>query len=311
MDITSVFSSIGMMGIIVCFGVLIGMKLKITNDAKQLLVTIIVNVALPAIILNGVFNTEIDDALLGNIMLIFLISIIVNTIGFSLGWFTGRLFGFYSLEAKKLGVLAGLGNSGFIGIPLCAQLFGPMGGLLAAIFDAGLDVVVFSFIVLILQQGKDFSFRNFKALLNIPFFAIITGLSIAVIGFDPPVVAKNLAAFLSSLAAPLAMIYIGLLIPEFFRKKKKIRVKFVSVSLVMKLLVFPLVMIMIIQMLPLDDMMKQVTFVLVAMPTIMLAPVLLARYANDEDAGVMATIYSTIFSLGTIPLILYVANAMM
>lgn len=307
-DISSVFISISMMGIIVFFGMLIGRKVKVTNEAKQLLVVIIVNVALPAIIFNGIFNTEIDDDLFGNIMVIFLISLGVNAIGFLLSWFTGRLFGLQSMEARKLGVLAGLGNSGFIGIPLCAQLFGPVGGLLAAIFDAGLDVVVFSFVIMMLQQDKGFSFRNFKALINIPFIAIITGLTIAMVGYDPPVIAKNLASFLSSIAAPLAMIYIGLLIPEFFRKKKKIPVKFVSISLVMKLLVFPLIMIAILQALPLDTIMKEVTFVLVAMPTIMLAPVLLSRYANDEDLGVMTTIYSTIFSLGTIPLILYIAS---
>ncbi len=309
MDITSVFTSISMMGIIVFFGALLGRKLTITDEAKQLLVGIIVNIAIPAIILNGVFNTDIDEALLGNILLIFFLSICINIFGFTSGWFAGRLVGLMSNDARKMGVLAGLGNSGFIGIPLCAELFGPMGGLLAAIFDAGLDVVVFSFVVIMLQQGEGFSINRLKALLNIPFFAIIIGLTIATVGLEPPVIAKNLAGFLSSLAAPLAMIYIGLLIPEFFGKKKKVRTQIVSVSLFVKLLILPLVMIPIIKWLPIDEMIKQVTYVLVTMPTIMMAPVILARYAEDEEAGVMATIYSTIASLATIPFVLYIAHS--
>ncbi|NEU30889.1 auxin efflux carrier [bacterium LRH843] len=308
MDITSVFTSIGMMGIVVCFGVLIGRKLEITQEAKQLLMMIIVNVAVPAIILNGVFNTDITDALLGNMIAIFFISIALNltALGLCLGF--AYLLGFRSIEAKKFAILAGLGNSGFIGIPLCAQLFGPIGGLLAAIFDAGLDVVVFSIVIMMLQHGKGFSIRNFKALINIPFCAIIIGLTIAMVGFEPPTIAKNLASFLSSTAAPLAMIYIGLLIPDFFRKRKKIPLKFLSNALVMKLLIFPLIMIAIFHSLPLTVLIKEVLFVLVAMPTVMLAPVLLSRYANDEDTGVMTTVYSTLFSLLTIPIILYIAS---
>lgn len=313
MDISSVFTSITMMGIIVLFGALVGSRITITNEAKQLLVAIIVNIALPAIILNGVFNTEIDDRLLQNILLIFLLSVFINIIGFTTGWFSGRLLGFSSSDAKSIGVIAGLGNSGFIGIPLCAELFGPIGGLLAAIFDAGLDVVVFSFVILMLQQEQRFSIKRFKTLLNIPFIAIVTGLTIAIIGLEPPVIAKNLAGFLSSLAAPLAMIYIGLLIPEFFRKERKVRFKFVSISLVYKLFIFPLVMIPIIKILPIDTMIQQVCYVLVTMPTIMLAPVILAKYSkNDqaEDVGAIATIYSTVLSLATIPFILYIANSL-
>ena len=71
------------------------------------------------------------------------------------------LFGFRSLKARKMAILAGIGNTGFIGIPLCAQIFGPTGGLLAAIFDAGLDVVVFTLVIMFLQQGEKFiSFAN-------------------------------------------------------------------------------------------------------------------------------------------------------
>lgn len=308
MDITSVITSISMMGIIVLLGALVGRRLSITDEAKQLLMMIIINLAVPAIIFNGIFSTEIDDALLGSIITIFCISVVVNILGIVFGLVAARLTGFKSMEAKKIAVLAGLGNSGFIGIPLCAQLFGPVGGLLAAIFDAGLDVVVFSVVIMMLQQGAGFSIRQFKSLINVPFIAIITGIIVAIIGVEPPIIIKDLAAFLSSIAAPLAMIYIGILIPDFLREKKKTPFKFISVSLVVKLIIFPLAMIAVIQLFPLDEIMKKVIFVLVAMPTIMMAPVLLSRYANDEDAGVMTTIYSTILSLITIPVIVYISN---
>ncbi|MCM3713800.1 AEC family transporter [Halalkalibacter oceani] len=309
MDITIILTSISLMAIIILIGVLIGSRLAVTLEAKQLLMTIIVNVAVPAIIFNGIFNTEITNELLADMLTIFLLSVSLNTIGILLGWGAAYLFGFRSLEAKKLAVLAGIGNTGFIGIPLCAQIFGPVGGLLAAIFDSALDVVTFSLVIMLLQQGRVFSFRQLKALVNIPFIAIMIGLTMAMINYQPPAVAKDLAGFLANLAAPLAMIYIGLLIPGFLRnKQRKVAARFVTASVTMKLVVIPLVLIGLLQTLSISDLLKQITYIQVAMPTFMLATVLIARYTNDEESAVVTTVYSTLLSLVSIPVVIYIAN---
>jgi predicted permease len=297
-----------MMGIMISIGALISKKVKITHEVKQLLMMIIINVALPAIILNGIFNTEINDALLSDMLTIFIISIVLNMLGLGLGWTAARIFGFHSIEAKKLAILAGIGNTGFIGIPLCAEIFGPVGGLLAAVFDSGVDFVTFSLVIMLIQQGNGFSLRQFKSLINIPFIAITLGILIAITGFEPPLVIKKLASYLSSLATPLAMIYIGLLISEFVRRKRKVPKRFVSVSLVMKLLLFPLIAIAILQFLPLSSFLKQLSYIQIAMPTFTLSTVLIARYTNDEESAVIAVIYSTICSLFTIPFVVYIAN---
>ncbi|TWI58083.1 AEC family transporter [Halalkalibacter nanhaiisediminis] len=302
--------SVSMMAIIILFGMLIGRRLEINFEAKRLLMMIIINIAVPAIIFNGIFNTKISDELLGNMLAIFIISIVLNMIGIGLGWLVARLFGFRSLKARKIAILAGIGNTGFIGIPLCAQIFGPTGGLLAAIFDAGLDVVVFTLVIMLLQQGEALSLRQFKAVFNIPVMAIMAGIIIAVIGYEPPMIAKELTATLANLAAPLAMIYVGLLIPNFYKQKKKTSLRFVSIPLVMKLLVFPFMMIALLQVLPLTSEVKQVAFIQVSMPTFMLATVLFARYADDEDTAVMTTVYSTLLSLLTIPFIAYVVSVL-
>lgn len=59
MDITTVLTSVGIMGIISFLGFMIALKNKVTDDSKQLLIAMIMNVAVPSIILNGIFNTNI------------------------------------------------------------------------------------------------------------------------------------------------------------------------------------------------------------------------------------------------------------
>jgi malate permease and related proteins len=306
-EIATVLSSISMMGIIIIFGFLIGKTFPVTEGSKQLLVIIIINIAVPSIILNGIFNIEMNDQLLLKMLNLFVISILFNAIGIGVGWISAVLFGLRSMNARKLAVLAGIGNTGFIGIPVCTSLFGPSGGLLAAIFDAGLDIIVFTLVIVLLNKDGRFSLSGLKAMLNIPIIAIVVGISIAISGYEPPSLIKNLAAALANLAAPLAMLYIGLLISSFI-KGKKVPLRFISISLLMKLLVFPFIIIAILQAIPVTADLKLIALVQVSMPTFMLAAILFARYGQDEDTAVMTTVYSTIFSLITIPLIVYIAT---
>ncbi|MGG1267921.1 hypothetical protein [Brevibacillus laterosporus] len=127
MALAPLFSSVGMMAVIIGIGAMIGRMKPVTADARQLLITIIINVAVPCIILNGIFHTQLNQQLLNHIFLIFFI--------------------------------AGLGNTGFIGLPLCVGLFGPTGGLLAAIYDAGLDLVLWTVGVMVLKGKNGFTWK--------------------------------------------------------------------------------------------------------------------------------------------------------
>ncbi|WP_078553385.1 AEC family transporter [Bacillus alkalicellulosilyticus] len=303
MDIIMVFSTVFMMGIIIFFGYLLSIKLSITVEVKHFVMTVIINLAMPAIILNGVFQTDITNALLHQIVTVFIISIVFNVVGILLALAVARIFKFQSLKAKKIAILSGLGNTGFIGIPLCATIFGPVGGLLAAIFDAGLDIVIFTLVLYLLQNEKKFELRQLKALLNAPVFAIIIGMTIAVIGYQPPVMVKQLAATLSSIAAPLAMLYIGMLLAPLLKQKMKLPISFLSIPLLLKLLLLPVLFMVVILYIPIDEQVQEIVVLQVAMPTFMLASVLFSKYLGDEHTAVLTTIYSTLLSLATIPLI--------
>lgn len=311
MAITSIFSSIGMMAVIIIFGVLIGRKLTVGDDAKRLIMMIIINISVPAIIINGVINAEISDSVLSNMFLIFVIAIFFNLFGIGIGLLLAKLFKFETIQARKIAILSGLGNTGFIGIPLCAQIFGPTGGLLAALYDAGLDIVIFTVVIMMLQEQSSFSMKQVKALINLPIIAIIVAIFIAAVGFEPAPIIKDLTSRLAALASPLAMIYVGLLIPTFIRKKVKISFRYLSVPLCLKLIVLPIIAMVLLFPISLATEVKQVVFIQVSMPTFMLATVLFAKYANDEETAVFTTIYSTLLSLLTIPLMAYFASLLL
>ncbi|WP_236034908.1 AEC family transporter [Alkalihalobacterium elongatum] len=308
MDIYVVATSIMVMGIIIALGATLAFKVTITNEIKHVLILIILNIAVPSIILNGVFNTEVTTNLLHQVLIIFILSIFFHLAALLFAWVLSKILRFESTFAKKMTILAALGNTGFIGIPLCATIFGPIGGLLAAIFDAGLDIVLFSVVIYMLQSEKHFQFRQLKALINLPLLAIIIGLTSVITGLEPPQFIRQLTSMLSALAAPLAMLYIGMLLPPLFQKKGFIIYRQIWFPLGVRLLIIPTVTIFIMSVLPLDTLIKNIVVILSAMPTIMLATVLFAKYSNDEELAVITTVYSTLLSLLTIPIIAFIVS---
>ncbi|MBU9713055.1 AEC family transporter [Evansella tamaricis] len=309
MDVTVVATSIVVMGLITIIGAFLAHKVTITKDAKQVIILIVLNIAVPSIILNGVFNTEVTDQLLHQVILIFIISVLYHIIAIFVALAMAKLFKFESLFAKKMALLTALGNTGFIGIPLCATIFGPVGGLLAAIFDAALDVILFSIGVYMLQSGKGLEVRQLlKAFINIPFIAVIIGLTVAISGAEPPAFLKQLTGLLSGLAAPLAMLYIGMLLQDLFKRNGVSIYRQIWFPLIGRLLIFPLLMMTVLSFIQLDSILKNIVIILTAMPTFTLSAILFSRYTNDEETAVTTIAFSTLLSLMTIPLMAYLAT---
>ncbi|MBB6448398.1 hypothetical protein HNR44_000347 [Geomicrobium halophilum] len=308
MDTATVTLAIATMAVIIILGAGFAFRFPITIEVKQLFMGIIINIAVPSIILNGVFNTELTDEIMQQVLIVFGFSIVFNVFAVFFSFLIGKIFRFQTSMAKKLAILAAFGNSGFIGVPLCATIFGPIGGLLAAVFDAGLDVVLFSVGVYFLQSHGSFDFRHLKAMINAPLIAITAGLLFAISGLNAPVLLQDLTSMLSSIAAPLAMLYIGFLLPPFFQKGQSFIFPQLWFPISMRLLLIPAISVTVITFLPLDHFLQQIFVILTAMPTFMLATVLFSRYTNVEDTSVMTVIYSTILCLGTIPIVVLFAN---
>lgn len=308
MEFTPLLTSVCMMGIIIGIGALIGRRTPLTADSRQLMIMIIVNVAMPCIILDGVFQTPIDGKLLTQIFVIFLISVLLNCLGVLIGWIGAKSLKLPEKKRRELAILSGLGNTGFIGLPLCAALFGTKGALLAAVFDAGVDFVLWTVAVMLLQEKQAFSLKSLRSLLNIPMFAIIIGLTIAVLGVTPPQFVKKLTGTLAHIASPLAMMYVGMLIPSLLKSKKRVPIPMLGLPITLKLFVFPLVATALLYLFALEKEIAQIALVQVAMPTIAMASILFARYAADEEMGAMTTVFSTLIGLITIPAVVLVGS---
>lgn len=308
MTMVTIFNSITLIALMILIGMLLSRSIPFNSSTQHLFINLIVNIAMPCIILSSIFNIELTSNILGNIQKIFLLSILVNLIGIALGY--GLVNRFYkgSKNKAELAIMAGLGNTAFIGIPLCAALFGPEGALYAAIFDAGVDVTIWTVGIFLLQDKMSFSIQLVKKIFNMPLIAVAVGLTLSFLSLKPPSIFIELTDSLAVMAAPLAMIYIGLILMDIY-KRGVIKVNTILFfPLISKLILLPVLTAFIIYFMPLQLIVKQVIIVQAMMPTLTLASVLFAKYSKDEDLGAVTTLLSILLSFSTIPIMLLLMN---
>lgn len=304
-------TSVSVMGAMMIIGVLLRRAYGLTAESQRLIAALIINVGLPSIVLSSVFNFNIDGEMMKHIFITFVLSIVIMVIGLVTVYFIGKKYFHYkTLESSELAISAILGNTAFIGIPLCYVLLGAKGALLAAIFDAGLDFVLWTVCVFLLQQDRGFRLRNLKAMINIPLMAIVIGLTLGAMQFQAHDILKQLTKALAAIASPLGMIYLGLLIPDLLHMMRKIDIKRLSIGIFIKVICFPLLAVMVIILLPLDSTITKVIIIQATMPTFTLASVLFQRYKADVNFGLAMTLVSVLISLITIPCMLYLLHLM-
>ncbi|TFD98398.1 AEC family transporter [Jeotgalibacillus sp. R-1-5s-1] len=303
MDIQTVLSTIIVMGLMIATGSIFAMKVNVTSEVKSVLILLILNIAVPAVILNGVFSVDLTGGALSEAGIIFGISIVYHLAALVLVGAAAYLLRLRSVFAKKMMILGALGNTGFIGIPLAAAIFGPAGGFLAAIFDAGLSLTVYTIVIYLLQAEGKFHIRQLKAVINMPVGAIVIGILAAVSGFQPPGMMIQFVEMLAALAAPMAMLYVGMLLPPLLKKKREIFFPELWFPLSFRLMVIPLLMMLILQLFSFTGWTAQLIVIQTAMPTAMITAVLFSKFTSEEETAVVTIFASTLLSLITIPFI--------
>lgn len=309
MEISAVFHSISLIAILIIIGAIAARFFLFNNDSKQLFIILITNVGMPAIILSSIFNVEIDSNKFKTMMLIFLASIIINLIGLTLGFLATHIFKRNSKRKVEVAILSAFGNTGFIGIPLCAVLFGSEGALYAAIFDAGVDFTIWTVGVYFLQKERSFNIKLLKGMINIPLLAIIIGLIIAAIGIEMPVIIIDLADMLAAFAVPLAMFFIGAIVSNFQQSHMNITYFEIVIPIAIKLIVLPIIVILTLINTTLPELIIYILIIQSLMPALTLSSILFAKYSKDDKFGALITIATTVLSLLIIPIMLYFVNA--
>lgn len=270
----------------------------IDQNTKKKLVDLILKITLPCMIFNS-FNKPLTPEILMQTAMILFVAVCISILSFLLG---KVIYNRFPQDKKSILQYCTLvNNSGFLGMPMVASVYGNDGLFAASIFiipnrifmwTAGLSVFT----------TADFKTKCRNILLNPCIITVFLGLARRITGFPVPGFADTAIANIGAVTSPLSMMVIGTMLVgvpwnELFDPS-------IFYLAFIRLIALPLVALAILNLIHVEPMLAGVSLILTGMPAGSTSALLAAKYGSDEDYASRCIVTTTLLSLVTIPLLM-------
>lgn len=197
-------------------------------------------------------------------------------------------------------------NCGFFGIPLVSALFGNEGVFYLTAYMTVFNIFVWTHGIMMMTQKKSLGYM-LKAFLSPATICIFLGLICFFARIHLPNIVMAPLISLASMNTPLAMVVAGVSLAQTDMSTilKKPRIYWVSV---IKLLFVPIISILVFRFFYLPDIIVVTSVVEAACPTAAITIMFAIRYEKDYKYASELFAVSTVFSIVTIPTVIYLTQ---
>ena len=274
---------------------------KISQEGSKTLGNILIYASLPAVIINGFLVERTQEHVSGilwsaaAVLILLLISVLVSH---------------FIFRKDAIAAFAGaFSNPGFFGVPLMIASMGQGSVFYAASFIAFLNIGQWTYGVSRLTGQPLMEGFRLKKLMTAPFvIAILAGLILFLTQIPLPDVMKNCVTTVAGLNTPLAMFTTGVYLAQ-TNVLKMIRNRRLYLISGVRLLVIPLISLCLLSLLPeVMNEMKMVLLIAISCPVGSNVAVYAQLHGKDYAYAVETVIISTVLSIVTIPLVVYLAS---
>lgn len=208
-------------------------------------------------------------------------------------------------QAAVLVGTAAMPNCGFIGLPLCAALLGSARGtVFATAAMAAYNVWFFTYVVSLFRPGEKLNLKSFVTPANLATAAMLVLLAV---GWRLPGPVQSFCSAVGSCTTPLALMIVGVMLAE-SDIGALLRRGFLYRVTLLRGIVFPLLFMLVLCFLPLDNVLRTGLAVIASCPAGSLAAVVAKQTGTEETLASQAVAHSTVFMLATVPAMLMLAG---
>ena len=263
---------------------------------------IVINITIPALIFLAMYGADLSN--ISVLIPITLICIVTGSLCGLIIYLLSRAKGYSKKTKWTLVGTSTLFNSGFLGYPIVLGVFGANGLVKAVFYDMGSTILFLCLgIFFILLFGGKYTSIIKRTLLFPPLWAIILGIIANIMHFNLGFLPLNVLKYLSGAAIPVIMISLGLSLEVGGLKNYLGAASFVSM---IRLIISPIIAFSLVYFFGLSGLGGTVTVVEAGMPSAMLSLVLAASYDLDINAAAACIFMSTVISMITLPILIYI-----
>ena len=274
----------------------------------------VVHVMIPAMIITAISNIKIT----GSILKGFFIFVVAQ---FALAVVFGYIMRLYcrkrGMDEKLLPMLditTGSMNTGFIGLPVAAIFLGETGVMFMSGGVLSLNLYLWSYAICTIEsvhgKGTGGAVRTAKKIFtNINCLSVFIGIALAMTGtiaYIPEMVMTFLKK-VGDLATPLSLIYIGALagssgLVSLLKEKTAFELS------IIKMIGLPLLAALILFVVPAGADAKSAFLLAAALPAAVVVPMMVEQYGYGEKLSSDIVLWSTLISMVTMPLCVWIAG---
>jgi predicted permease len=312
MGFTTIISQISFLAILSICGILAYRFKVLNNSAKDVIEKLVFYVTLPLLIITKLSSLSFTSEILRNGLFILFGTYLVLFLQILAGKLSARIFKLNQSQASVHILHTTFGNIVFLGFPLLDALFpGGEAILYAGIFQLAQNTVTWTYGIHILNPAsKEKGLKNLKKLLNPNIIALCLGLVMMAFRIQFPQIIQAPLQGLGKTTIYLSMIYIGILMAQ-IKIKEMINSFNVFVLSINKLILLPIIFIFLFRFLinvfnlQINNIAFSVLILEASMPCMAILVILAKRYGADDKLAMKNFFISTVMSLVSLPLILY------
>ncbi len=290
-------------------------KLGIINDvASKNLSKLIVQLGQPMLIIGSLLSVEYSPQNLKQGLTItacgFLTHFILATLAFI---FCKPIRDFDERKITEFSCI--FGNCGFVGFPILKALFGNIGLFWGAFFIVSFHLTLWTWgISIYARKRPDIKLTPKKIIVNFGTIPCLIGvalyLSQAIPGMTIPLFVRDFLTYLSNLCTPITMLITGALLAT--RTPKQIfGNKNIYYLCALKMLLFPMIVLLITHLLGLSNEIVMLLTVMAAMPSAAMVSMLSELYDVNPGYASQSVGTTTLLCTLTLPIVLYAAGALL
>lgn len=273
------------------------------GEHTQLFSRFVTGVTLPLNLLAAT-NVEAAPGMLLNMVWMFLLVIGMLGLATVVGLWMGRRLGYSPAKRAVFTGLCAYPNMSFMGIPLCGALLGAVGVMYNPACSLAFNLLFFTVQVLLFKPDEKVSLRSFVTPLN---GAMLTAVLMIAMGWRLPLIPQTICSNVGAITSPMALIIVGMMLGnssvlDIFRDRMSYLV------LLIRNFFWPLVMMLVLSVLPLDHTMELALMVYSVTPCANLTAVFAAQSNQEPALAGRCVLFSTLCSIVTMPLVLMAAQ---
>ncbi len=304
LDLSAVIQQMGVLFLIIGIGYAAAKAKLFPQNTNRALAQLVIYVTNPCTVLYSVLGGERG---LSNreVYLLTGIAVLFFAVVIGVGLVLPRILGCDPKQRKLYAFMCTFSNMGFLGFPVVSALYGADAVFYASIFNLVFQLVVYTYGVWLMEGGQG-SFRlHWKTFCTPIIIASVAAYICYLTDFSAPAFAVKTLNMLSNMTSPLCMLVIGIALAKVPVGKVFSNWRLYVINLV-KLLGLPLLAYALLHRFVANPLILGITVVIAAMPVATMSTILAAKYNADEELAASGVFLSTLMSLVTIPVIMFV-----